>query len=111
MDRLLRPKLFETEPSDPNAEKLYRHWKTTFENFLESNLTAVPQGRPDDAASMAAEQTAIAANERKKHQALTNNVATSIYELICESDSYQAAIETLDAAYIRPQILFTIVTN
>ena len=102
VDRLLRPKLFETEPSDPNAEKLYKHWKTTFENFLESCLPAVPAGTPGDEPSLAAERTAIAANERKKRHAILNNVGTNVYELIGECASYDLAIQTLDAAYIRP---------
>ena len=102
MDRLLRPKIFETDPSDPNSEKLFKHWKVTFENFLESCLPTVTAGTPGDEPSLAAERTARAANEKKKCNALMNNVATNIYELISECTSYDLAMETLDATYIRP---------
>ena len=74
MDRLLRPKIFETEPSAVNAEKLYRHWKVTFENYLDANITAVTPGTEGDDASLAAERTAGADNNRKKRHALFNNV-------------------------------------
>ena len=102
MDRLLRPKTFEIEPSDPNAEKLYKHWKITFENFLDSCLPAVTAGTPGDEPSLAAERAAIAANDKKKCQALMNNIAASIWELIGEIESYDGAIKVLDTAYIRP---------
>ena len=102
MDRLLRPKIFETEPSTVNAEKLYRHWKVTFENYLEANIAAIPTATPGDAASEAAERTATAAANRKKKQALFNNVSSDIFELIEHSADYDAAIAVLDATYIRP---------
>ena len=54
MDRLLRPKIFETEPTAANSEKLYRHWKITFENYLDANIQAVTPGTPGDDASLAA---------------------------------------------------------
>ena len=101
MDRLLRPKTLETEPTDANAEKVFRHWKTTFENFLESTITAVPAGTPGDDASLAAEQTAIAANNRKKFHGLINCISPDIFEMI-EGDTYDTAIESLTRLYVRP---------
>lgn len=44
MDRLLRPERFETEPTAPNAEKLYKHWKMTFMNYLEATTPAATTG-------------------------------------------------------------------
>ena len=102
MDRLLRPKIFETEPSAVNAEKLYRHWKVTFENYLDTNITAVTPGTEGDGTSLAAERTARADNNRKKRHALFNNVSSDIFELIEHSVDYDAAIAVLDATYIRP---------
>ena len=58
MDRLLRPKTLETEPTDPNAEKIFKHWKLTFENYLESTITAVTPGTQVDDASLEAGWTA-----------------------------------------------------
>ena len=102
MDRLLRPKTLEIEPTFPNAEKLYRHWKTTFENYVNSSLTAVADGTPGDAASLATAAAARAENDSKKLQALVNNVSPNIWELINDSTTYAAAIEVLDTAFIRP---------
>ena len=102
MDRLLRPKILEIETTLPNAEKLYRHWKTTFENFLSNSLPAVEDGTEGDAISLAAAATARVENERKKLQALVNNISSSIWELINDCEIYVAAIAILDAAFIRP---------
>ena len=84
MDRLLRPKVLEIEPTHPNAEKLYRDWKTTFENYLNSSLTAVADGTPGDDASLERARVARAENDQKKCQALVNNVSPNIWELINE---------------------------
>ena len=34
MDRLLRPQVFNIEPSHQDAAKLWTHFKRTFENFV-----------------------------------------------------------------------------
>ena len=94
MDRLLRPKVLEIETTTPNAEKLYRHWKITFENFLESSIPPAPEGIEGD--------NARATAERRKHHALINNVSATIYELISDSATYQEAMALLDTAFIRP---------
>ena len=102
MDRLLRPKVFETTTSDPCAEKLYRHWKMTFVNYIEESVPAVAAATPGDEASIAAAATAIASRNRKIHFALINNISADIYELISECNDYQSSMAVLDAAYIRP---------
>ena len=102
MDRLLRPRILEIETTLPNAEKLYRHWKATFENYLDSSLTAVPDGTPGDDVSLATAATARAENDKKKCRALVNNVSSSIWELINDCNTYAEAIAILDTAFIRP---------
>ena len=102
MDRLLRPKVLEIDTTTPNAEKLYNHWKVTFENFLENSVTPVTPGTPGDDDSMTVAVNATAVAERKKRHALINNVSAEIYELISDCPTYTDAITTLDAAYIRP---------
>ena len=101
MDRLLRPKTLETEPTDSNAEKIFKHWKLTFENYLESTITAVPAGTPGDDVSLAAEQTAIAANNRKKLHGLINCISPDIFEMI-DGTTYDSAIDSLTKLYVRP---------
>ena len=103
MDRLLRPKTLETEPSTPNCEKLYKHWKVTFQNYLEENIVEPPAATPGNATSEAAYLNALTSNARKKKLALINNISANIYELISECIDYETAMATLDAAYIRPE--------
>ena len=102
MDRILRPKVFETTTSDPCAEKLYKHWKMTFENYIEESVAAVAAGTTGDEDSMNAAATALASRNRKKRFALINNISANIYELISECDDYDSSIAVLDSAYIRP---------
>ena len=102
MDRLLRPKTLETESTAPNAEKLYKHWKTTFENYVKSCVPAITPGVEGDAASMETYRAAVAAADEKKLHALQNAVSHEIFELMTGCKNYDAAITILDAAYIRP---------
>ena len=102
MDRLLRPKDLAIEPTSPNAEKQYLHWKVTFGNYLENSVTPVPPVTEDDPASAANADTVRTSNERKKRHALINTVSATIYELISDCATYDQAITTLDAAYVRP---------
>ena len=53
MDRILRPKTFETETTDPCAEKLFKHWKITFENFVSTSIPEPAPADPTDAAAVA----------------------------------------------------------
>ena len=93
MDRLLKPERFTTEPNEPEAEKRYKHWKATLQNYLASTLTAPA----DD------DQAALATHNRKKLYALQNNVSHAIFELISDSNDYATSIQTLDNAYIKPR--------
>ena len=79
MDRLLRPKVLEIETTTPNAEKLYRHWKITFENYLENSITPVPPVVEGDANSVTAAATATTNAENQKRHALINNVSANVY--------------------------------
>ena len=102
MDRLLRPKVFETESTDSNAEKLYKHWKMTLENYIETTIPVVTPGTPSDEASMATASAAVEANNRKKRFALINNISADIFDLISDCTDYDSAMQVLDSAYIRP---------
>ena len=93
MDRLLRPDRFTTEPSEPESEKRYKHWKITLQNYLATSLTLPNEG----------DEPGLAAHNQKKLYALHNNVSHTIYELISDSVSYDAAIQDLDNVYIKPR--------
>ena len=36
MDKVLRPERFDAKPNAQDASKSWRHWLTTFENFVEA---------------------------------------------------------------------------
>ena len=93
MDRLLRPERFTTEPNEPEAEKRYRHWKATLQNYLATTLTAPADG----------DQAALVTHNQRKLYALHNNISHTIFELISDTADYTTAIQTLDNAYIKPQ--------
>lgn len=95
MDKLLRPKVFETDSNDPNAEKLYRHWKMTFANYLETSIPDIPA----DAQNAVNQQANV---ERKKLFALFNNISADIFDIVSEATDYNNAIQLLDSAYIKP---------
>ena len=104
MDKLLRPERLETEPTTSNSEKLYRHWKMTFQNYLESCEPALPTPAADADPQEAAAATQVATNNRdqKRRAALFNNVSPTIFDMISECATYDAAFTVLDAAYVRP---------
>ena len=70
------------DPSSPDALKTWRHWKRTFDFFVES----LPQAPPPN-----------------KLATLVNYVGPSIYELIADSASYEDAIKTLKDTYDKPK--------
>ena len=79
MDKALRPDRFDTESNTSNASKEYKHWKRTFEYYLE----VLPQENLD------------------KLRVLTNFVVPSVYEIFSDCSTYDDAISLLDNAYIK----------
>ena len=102
MDKLLRPERFDTEASVANAEKLYRHWKLTFQNFVKMTLPAPATPDPNDANAVAAAAVTSNNNNQKKLQALFNSVSATIFELISDCVDYDQAFQVLDTAYMKP---------
>ena len=79
--KILAPEKLTTEPSDSSAEKNYRHWKRTFENFLED----CGENAPD------------------KLRCLTRYVSADLFERFADATKYQDATAILDGLYIRPK--------
>ena len=102
MDRLLRPKVFEIEITAPNAEKLFKHWKVTFENYMSATITPARPAASDEPDEVARATAAAETVARNKKHALINNVSADIYELISDCSTYEIAMATLEAAYVRP---------
>ncbi|XP_045130528.1 uncharacterized protein LOC123515737 [Portunus trituberculatus] len=80
MDRLLRPERLDADPSSPTAAQEWKHWIQTFKNFV----------------------AAISQDEVDKLGLLTNFVSPRVYETISECDSYDDALSTLQALYVKP---------
>ncbi|XP_048582652.1 uncharacterized protein LOC125561897 [Nematostella vectensis] len=81
MDKVLRPERLETDPNSSTAQKEWLHWKRTFENFVQ----VLPQTGLD------------------KLTVLTNFVSPTLFQHIEDCTEYDAAIEALQALYVRPR--------
>ena len=79
MDKVLKPERFDASPNSAEAAKQWRHWLITFENFL----AALPQ------------------QGLNKLRVLVNYVSPDVYELIGEAETYEEAIDTLKALYVK----------
>lgn len=80
MDKFLRPEKFDVNANNTNASKEWKHWYTTFKNFLEST-------KPEN---------------HDKLKLLINYISPTVFELICECTTYEDAIKTLENAYSKP---------
>ena len=81
MEKVLRPERLNVSPNTVDAPRAWRHWLTTFENFIKSLQ------RPDE--------------NLGKLRILINFVAPEIYELFSDSNNYDKAIAKLKAAYVK----------
>jgi len=81
MDKVLRPEHLETDPSSGEASKEWLHGKRTFDNFL----GVLPQRDLD------------------KLSVLANFVAPSIFQHIKECTDYEAAVEIIQALFVKPR--------
>ena len=79
MDKVLRPERFDTKPNAQDASKSWRHWLTTFENFVE----AIPD------------------EEVNKLNVLINYVSSEVYQLFYEATTYDEAINLLKSLYVK----------
>ena len=96
MDKLLKPERFQTEPTDPNAEKLYKHWKLTFNNYLET-VGTTPESTP-------------AGRTRSKLFALINNISADVFDIISEAESFKMQLMPLIELILNRPTSCTIVT-
>ena len=79
MDKILAPERLVAEPNTPAAEKEFKYWKCTFENFLEEWGDKV----------------------QNKLRCLIKYVSASVYEYIAEAETYEAALAILDKLFIK----------
>ena len=79
MERLLKPRVFETDHNAPDAAKQWKYFQKTFSNFL----------------------TEVGENANKL-QLLVNHISPDVYLLIEECLTYEQAITTLRKLYLKP---------
>ena len=92
MDKYLRPSRFDCDPNASGADKQYKHWLKTFQNFVctlrvETNQTSAPS---QEGAS------ATTTLDELKLNTLVN------YEYIADSVTYDEAITALTKIYVKP---------
>lgn len=90
MNKLMKPERLALDPNSSSAAKEWRHWKRTFENYIES-FPARREGEP----------------EINKLRILTNCVDFKVFDFIEDSATYDAAIEVLNELYVKtPNAIF-----
>ena len=89
MDKLLKPRILETEPNEPEAEQIYKHWLKTFQCFLTS--------------AEATRRNADNEPQLNKLSLLFNYASHRIYSYIEKSTTYEDAKQVLDRIYVKPK--------
>lgn len=85
MDKYLKPAKLDADPGDSvESASNYKHWKKTFDSFLETFTDPAPTD---------ANQLAM----------LTNHVSHSVFKYISGCETYATAIQKLNNIYITPQ--------
>ncbi|XP_046844913.1 uncharacterized protein LOC124438758 [Xenia sp. Carnegie-2017] len=83
MDKVLRPERFDVIPNAQGAAKRWTHWLATFENFIDA-IPSIPDTRIN------------------KLHILVNYVTSDVYQLFCDTETYDEAITTLKTLYVKP---------
>jgi len=84
MDRFLNPDKLCADPESSAAEKEYRHWLRTFQNFL-TQVRESTEGEVDELSI------------------LVNYVSPNVYAYIEESETYANALELLQTIFSKPK--------
>ena len=80
----MKPETLGINPNTTVADKTYKHWFQTFNNFLESLSTS------NTTSSSQSSTQAV-----NKFNLLINYIEPNIYEFISKCETYDQAIETL----------------
>ena len=117
MDKYLRPNRFDCDPNAAGADKQFKHWLQTFQNFIATirPQTVAPvtstdgattgEGATAQAGGVGSVQDPTGVDQQQellKLRTLTNYVAANVFEYIADCSTYAHAIETLTKIYIKP---------
>ena len=102
MDKYLKPTRFDCDPNSTGSDKQFKHWLTTFKNFVTTIETATSTTTTN--ADADANNTNAAPQQQidSKLNTLVNYVSASVYEYIADATTYDAAIKTLTDIYVKP---------
>ena len=64
-------------------KKLYKHWKLTFTNFLETAVATSSENNDNDL-------------NRTKFFPLINNISAHVFEITSDTENFDVAIQALD---------------
>ena len=87
MDKLLKPQIFSTPPSEAKSQNRWVHWKKTFDNFLSKCPIPTDQDTLPDA---------------DKLSLLTNYISPDLFDYIATAETFDSAINCLQNLYIKP---------
>ena len=99
MDKYLKPSRFDCDPNAVGADKQFKHWLKTFQNFVDTIKVPTTTTTTDVATNEAPEVVDL---ETLKLRTLTNYIAANVYEFIGDCPTYTNAIETLTKIYVKP---------
>ena len=88
MEKYLKPERLELDPSKQEAADTLRHWKMTFNIFLE---TVCETQKP----------TSI--KDRLKLKLLINLLSPAIYKRLCDIHDYGTAMNSLEEIFVKPK--------
>ena len=104
MEKYLKPSRFECDPNAVGADKQFKHWLRTFQNFISTIKSTVttPASTPTDGGTPDSAQVQTSPTEDElKLRTLTNYVSANVFEYIVDCPTYADAIETLSKIYIK----------
>ena len=107
MDKYLKPSRFGCDPNAAGADKQFKHWLKTFQNFVSTikfdAQTTAPSTTPgDDANETTTTNTGQPTVDQLKLTTLMNYVESNVFEYIEDCDTYDAAVTALKNIYVKP---------
>ena len=79
MSKALKPLRLDLDPNSPDAAKQWKHWKRTFDNFIEECGDTAPD----------------------RFRSIVNFISAEVFDYVEECTTYDAVIEILERLYVK----------
>ena len=79
MSKALKPLRLDLDPNSPDAAKQWKHWKRTFDNFIEECGNTAPD----------------------RFRSIVNFISAEVFDYVEECTTYDAVIEILERLYVK----------